>query len=129
MKLLLDTHTAIWAVDAPKLLAPRIIHLMTDPINEVYVSAVSIWEIAIKIALRKREALPFSSADALFKFREAGFELLKVNPEHAVAVESLPPLHADPFDRLIVAQALSEPMRLVSRDRHVAAYSDTVITW
>lgn len=128
MKLLLDTHTAIWAVDAPKLLAPRIVELMTDPLNEIYVSAVSIWEIAIKFAL-KRGALPFSSADALFKFREAGFELLHVTAEHAVAVESIPLLHADPFDRLLVAQALQEPMRLVSRDARVVAYSDTIITW
>jgi PIN domain nuclease of toxin-antitoxin system len=79
--------------------------------------------------LRRHNALPFSSATALFKFREAGFEILDVNAEHAVAVEALPLLHADPFDRLLVAQALSEPMRLVSRDPRVVAYSDTVITW
>lgn len=130
MKLLLDTHVAIWAVDAASLLPARVKAMVNDPVNDVYVSAVTIWEIAIKFALRKHAGqVPVSSSESLWKFREAEFELLDVTPAHAVAVETLPPLHGDPFDRLLVAQALSEPMRLVSHDRRVAAYSDTVITW
>jgi PIN domain nuclease of toxin-antitoxin system len=129
VRLLLDTHAAIWAVDSPKLLASHIKDLMIDPGNEVYVSAASIWEIAIKSGLRKRGALPFSSAEAMYKFREAGFRWLDITPEHTAAVEDLPLLHADPFDRLLIAQAVYEPMRLISHDDRITAYSDLVITW
>lgn len=130
MRLLLDTHTALWAVDTKGLLPPHIVEVLTDARNDVFVSTVTIWEIAIKSALRRHTGkLPVPSAEALFKFREAGFQLLDVTPEHAVAVESLPLLHADPFDRLLIAQALSEPMRLVSRDRQIVMYSDTFLTW
>lgn len=129
MKLLVDTHVAIWAVDSPKLLPSRVVDLLVDGSNKVYVSVVSVWEIAIKLALPKRYQLPFTASEALFKFKEAGFELLGIDLGHVLAVERLPLLHGDPFDRLLVAQALSEPMRLISRDPRVAAYSDTVISW
>jgi PIN domain nuclease of toxin-antitoxin system len=129
VKLLLDTHVAIWAVDSPKLLSNGIADLLLDTGNKVYVSVVSVWEIAIKLALPKRYQLPFTASKALFKFEEAGFELLGIDVGHVLAVERLPLLHGDPFDRLLVAQALSEPMRLISRDPRVAAYSDTVISW
>jgi len=130
LRLLLDTHTALWAVDTKGLLAPHIVEALTDVRNDVFVSAATIWEIAIKSALRRHTGkVPVSSVEALLKFREAGFHLLDVTPEHAVAVEGLPLLHADPFDRLLVAQALREPMRLVSRDRQILMYSDTFLTW
>jgi PIN domain nuclease of toxin-antitoxin system len=130
LRLLLDTHTALWAVDTEGLLPPQIVSALTDIRNTVFVSTVTIWEIAIKSALRRHAGkLPVPAGEALYKFREAGFQMLDITPEHAVAVENLPLLHADPFDRLLVAQALSEPMRLVSRDRHIAMYSDTFLTW
>jgi PIN domain nuclease of toxin-antitoxin system len=130
LRLLLDTHTALWAVDTQGLLPPHIVEALTDVRNTVFVSTVTIWEIAIKSALRRHAGkLPVSSGEALFKFREAGFQLLDITPEHALAVEGLPLLHADPFDRLLVAQALSEPIRLVSRDRQIVMYSDTFLTW
>ncbi len=129
MKLLLDTHVAIWALTSPTLLPSCIADTIASPDNSVYVSAVSVWEIAIKFALGKSSAPPFSAAEAIDYFRDAGYRMLDVTAAHAVAIEALPPLHADPFDRLIVAQALSEPLRLVTRDRRLAAYSDTVISW
>jgi PIN domain nuclease of toxin-antitoxin system len=71
--------------------------------------------------------MPISGAQALAYFRRAGYQLVDVTPEHAAAVEGLPAIHADPFDRLLVAQALHEPMRLVTHDQMVAAYSSSII--
>lgn len=71
--------------------------------------------------------MPVASQDALRYFEESGYRLLPVEAEHAVAVENLPPHHQDPFDRILVAQALVEPMRLMTHDTMVALYSDTVI--
>lgn len=126
MNLLLDTHVALWAItDSPKL--PQSARdLILSPKSTVWVSAASIWEIAIKHALGRGD-MPVSSRDAARYFTESGYRLLPIEPEHAVAVEALPPHHQDPFDRLLVAQALVEPMRLVTHDRLVALYSDTII--
>jgi PIN domain nuclease of toxin-antitoxin system len=97
--------------------------------NTVFVSTVSVWEIAIKSALARRGvgAMPISGRDALAQFRLAGYRMLSISPEHAAEVERLPSLHSDPFDRLLVAQALTEPLRLITHDAAVAAYSDTVM--
>jgi PIN domain nuclease of toxin-antitoxin system len=127
LRLLLDTHVAIWALTSPELLQPRIHDLIGDPANEVFVSAASVWEIAIKFALGKKSAPPFSGRDALGYFLEAGFELVDVRAIHGVLAAELPPLHADPFDRLIVAQAMETPYRLLTHDRQVSAYSDAII--
>jgi len=129
LNLLLDTHVAIWViVDDPRL--PRTVrNLISDSRNRVTVSAISLWEIAIKhpLARKGHGRMPISATDALGYFRETGFSLLAVSVDHAIAVEHLPRLHDDPFDRLLVAQALSEPLRLITGDAKVAAYSDTVI--
>lgn len=128
MRLLLDTHVAIWALASPDLLTTRIAGLIADPANDVFVSAASVWEIAIKHALgRATGAPPFGGSQAVEYFRDAGYLTLPVSAEHAALVETLPPHHADPFDRLLVAQALHEPMRLVTGDPVVARYSETII--
>lgn len=129
MNLLLDTHVAIWALTDPERIADDVLDLIAIEANKVHVSAASIWEIAIKFSLARQGKPPFSGADAIRLFRNVDFEFLAVSAEHAALGGSLPLIHADPFDRLIVAQALSEPMRLISRDRQVASYSDTIITW
>jgi PIN domain nuclease of toxin-antitoxin system len=129
MRLLLDTHVAIWALVAPERLAKAAQALIADPENEVFVSAASIWEIAVKHRLGKLSAPPFSGTDAIGYFRAAGYRLLAVNAEHAAATESLPPHHADPFDRLLVAQAQGEPLRLVTHDTKLAAYGELILTF
>jgi PIN domain nuclease of toxin-antitoxin system len=129
MRLLLDTHVAIWALASPELIPARIADLIADPDNDVYVSAASVWEIAIKFSLGKASAPPFSASDAAAYFAEAGFMSLPVTAAHAAAVEELPPLHADPFDRILLAQAISEPLRLVSHDAKLAAYGSMVLSW
>lgn len=129
MRLLLDTHVALWAIaDSPRL-SPQARALIGETANDVVVSAATIWEIAIKRALRRTgpNAMPVSAAQALAFFDAAGYAMLPITPEHARTVEDLPPLHADPFDRMLVAQALSEPFRLVTHDQRLAAYGDTVI--
>ena len=129
MRVLLDTHIGLWAVtDDPKLSA-RARELITEPTNDVFVSVANLWEITIKHALARGGVsdMPISAQEALGYFREAGYLLLDVVPAHAVAVEGLPPLHADPFDRMLVAQALTVPLRLLTHDFRVARYSDTVI--
>lgn len=126
MNLLLDTHVALWAItDSPKL-PQRARDLIQAPKTTVWVSAASIWEIAIKCGLGRGD-MPVSGQDAVRYFQESGYRFLPLDVEHALAVESLPAHHQDPFDRILVAQALVEPMRLMTHDPLVARYSDTVI--
>jgi PIN domain nuclease of toxin-antitoxin system len=126
MKLLLDTHVALWAVSDDPRLSPKARELIVTQRNLIWVSAVSIWEIAIKHGLGRGD-MPISGAEALEYFRQSGYRMLPVSPEHAAAVEALPAHHQDPFDRLLVAQSLTEPLRLLTHDTTVARYSDTVI--
>lgn len=126
MNLLLDTHVALWAItDSPKL-PKKAREMIESPKSSVWISAATVWEIAIKHSLGCGD-MPVSSQDALRYFHESGYRFLAVEPEHATAVEDLPVHHADPFDRLLVAQALVEPMRLITHDPMVARYSDTII--
>lgn len=126
MNLLLDTHVALWAItDSPKL-PKKARELIESPKASVWISAATIWEIAIKHSLGRGD-MPISGQDALRYFRDAGYRFLPIEPEHAAAVEDLPAHHADPFDRILVAQALVEPMRLITRDAIVARYSHTII--
>lgn len=129
MRLLLDTHVALWAIADHPNLSSEARSLIEDPDNKIVVSVASVWEIAIKHALARGgpNDRPLSGRDALGYFRDAGFELLDIGPAHAAAIQTLAPLHADPFDRMLVAQALTTPLRLLTHDHRVAAYSDTVI--
>jgi PIN domain nuclease of toxin-antitoxin system len=129
LRLLLDTHVAIWILVSPDLVDNAVLDLVAAAEDGVYVSAVSVLEIAIKHSLERRDAPPFSGSEAIRHFRNGGFTLLNVTPEHGAAVETLPPIHRDPFDRLLVAQALTEPLRLVTHDARLAAYSDTIIVF
>lgn len=126
MNLLLDTHIALWAItDDPKL-SQHARELIAKPDNMVWVSAASVWEIAIKRALGRGD-MPVSSQRALEFFNQSGYQILPIEAAHAAAVESLPAHHHDPFDRILVAQALSEPMRLITHDAKVALYSDAIM--
>lgn len=129
MNLLLDTHVALWAVaDSPRL-PVAIRDLLTRVENRLWVSAVSVWEIAIKNTLARQGvgAMPITALEALGHFRAAGYEMLTVSADHAAAMERLPPLHSDPFDRLLVAQAVEEPLRLITHDKTVATYDSSII--
>ncbi len=118
MTLLLDTHTFLWWLDDPQLLAKAAREAIADGRNPVYVSAAVIWEIAIKRALGKLDA-PHDLEQAMASNR---FLVLPVTISHTLAVESLPQHHRDPFDRMLIAQAQHEGFKLVSRDAHVPLY-------
>ena len=126
MNLLLDTHLALWAITENTKLSKKARELLLAPHSTIWVSAVSIWEIAIKHGLG-RVNMPISGKEALTYFQQAGYQFLSVEPEHSALVEQLPSHHQDPFDRLLIAQALAEPMRLLTHDAMVARYSDTII--
>jgi len=126
LNLLLDTHVALWAItDSPRL-TPQARELIESDRATLWVSTASLWEIAIKHSLARGD-MPVSAREAAGYFEASGYRLLSIEPEHAVAVESLPRHHQDPFDRLLVAQALVEPLRLLTHDPVVALYSDTII--
>jgi PIN domain nuclease of toxin-antitoxin system len=126
MRLLLDTHVLLWALADDARLSRRARDLIADPDNEVWVSAVSVWEVSIKHALGRGD-MPLSGAQAVEFCQRAAYAWLAISPAHAAATEALPRHHADPFDRMLVAQALWEPLRLVTHDDAVASYSDTAI--
>jgi PIN domain nuclease of toxin-antitoxin system len=129
VRLLLDTHIALWAMADDHRLPAKAAGLIADSANEVFVSVASLWEIAIKHALArgKPNDMPISAQEALGYLLGAGYALLDITRAHAVAIEGLPMLHADPFDRMLIAQALTVPLRLLTHDVRVARYSDTVI--
>lgn len=126
MNLLLDTHVALWAItDSPRL-APKARDLIANPANTVWVSVASLWEITIKHSLGRGD-MPISGAQAKAWFEQSGYQLLNIEAAHVLTVASLPALHNDPFDRLLVAQSLAEPLRLITHDAQIAPYSDTII--
>jgi PIN domain nuclease of toxin-antitoxin system len=129
MRLLLDTHIALWALVGDPRLPERADKLIANPNNAVFVSAASVWEISIKHALARGlpTDMPISGPDAVRYFQASGYELLSITADHAAAVQDLLPLHRDPFDRMLVAQALAEPLRLLTHDPAVKAYSDAVM--
>lgn len=122
MRLLLDTHIVIWAMEAD----PRVRSIterLTDPDNEVYFSVASLWEMAIKVGTGKLEVdVAVFRAEAL----ATGFIELPVLGRHIEALGGMPQHHRDPFDRLLVAQAAAEPMRLITADATVALYGNHI---
>jgi PIN domain nuclease of toxin-antitoxin system len=124
MRLLLDTHIALWAVTGHAKMPARATSLILAA-DEVFVSAASIWEISIKHSL-KPDKLSMSGEQALNEFSAAGFSLLAISPMHAATLDNLAPHHRDPFDRMLIAQALSEPLRLITHDSNLQVYSELV---
>ena len=122
MRLLLDTHIFLWAVQGNASLKPRVRRMM-EAAEQIYVSAASIWEIAIKAQLGKIEA---SAVDLVDAIEASGFVELPVRALHAAGVADLPLHHTDPFDRLLVSQAMAEPLRLLTIDTVLCQYSDLV---
>ena len=125
MKLLPDTHLLMWAYDAPGELSRAAVTLFEDPGNDLCFSAVSIWEAAIKSALQKKDF----KVDARALRRDLidnGYTELPVTSLHALSVYDLPPIHKDPFDRLLIAQATVEGITLLTADAKIAKYSGSI---
>ena len=121
MKLLLDTHLLLWAAGEPKRLPKGIRTLLEDKDNELLFSAASLWEVVIKSGLGRKD---FRVEARLLRrgLLDNGYSELPIVSDHVVAVESLPPIHKDPFDRVLVAQATVEGITLLSNDPVVAQY-------
>jgi PIN domain nuclease of toxin-antitoxin system len=125
VKLLLDTQLLLWAAGQPERLSARAKRLLNDPENEPLFSAVSLWEIAIKSGLGREDfrVVPRVLRRALL---DNGYVELPITSEHAVTIDALPALHKDPFDRLLLAQALVEGITLLTADAQLARYRGPV---
>lgn len=126
MKLLLDTHILLWVAGQPEKLTESAHTLLTTPENSLFFSAASIWEIVIKLGLG-REDFKVDPYRLRKMLAVNGYTELPVTAEHALRVDSLPPLHKDPFDRLLLAQARSEGMLFLTHDASVAQYQESVL--
>lgn len=125
MKLLLDTHLLLWAAGAPQRLSDEARTLLEAPANELFFSAASLWEVAIKRSLGREDF----QVDARLLRRgllDNGYSELVIGSEHVVAIDTLPPLHKDPFDRLLIVQAMVEGITLLTADAIVAQYPGPV---
>jgi PIN domain nuclease of toxin-antitoxin system len=123
MRLLIDTHIFLWAMSGDTKLTTQARIVMTRA-EVVFVSAVSIWEIAIKASLGKLDADVHKLADQL---THAGFRELPITLSHATAVYDLPHHHGDPFDRMLAAQAMTEPLYLLTADENIWKYTNLAI--
>ena len=121
MKLLLDTHLLLWAAGEPKRLPKNIRTLLEDLDNELLFSVASLWEVAIKSGLGRKD---FRVEARLLRrgLLDNGYSELPIVSDHVVAIDSLPPIHKDPFDRILVAQAAVEGITLLTNDPVVAQY-------
>ena len=127
MRILLDTHAFVWWVTDSEELSRRARRLIGDGANEIFFSVASAWEIAIKSRLRRARLPEDAEHFVSEQLEQNGFQVLPIRLHHALGVARLPDLHRDPFDRLLVAQARSEELALLSRDRRLAEYSVRVV--
>ncbi len=127
MKLLLDTHLLLWAAGQPDRLSATARSLIDNPENELLFSAASVWEVAIKRGLGRND---FQVDPRLLRrgLLDNGYGELPIVSDHVVAIESLPPIHKDPFDRILVAQATVEGITLLTTDSLVAQYPGPIQT-
>jgi len=123
VRLLLDTHTLLWVIDAPERLSPAARDAISDNDNEAFVSVASIWELAIKAALGKA-ILPAELEKSL---EQRGYQKLGISFAHAMRAGRLPMHHRDPFDRMLIAQALCEELTLVTGDEQFAVYGVAIL--
>ncbi|MCG5480949.1 type II toxin-antitoxin system VapC family toxin [Sinorhizobium alkalisoli] len=121
MNLLLDTHILLWAAGDPSRLPAEARHLIENRENLLYFSAASLWEIAIKRRLGRAD-LEVEPRILRRSLLDNGYEELAVNGAHAVAIDQLPPIHKDPFDRILVAQSMVDGLLLLTSDEIVGRY-------
>ncbi|MBP9726255.1 MAG: type II toxin-antitoxin system VapC family toxin [Gammaproteobacteria bacterium] len=125
MRFLLDTHVLLWVANSPERLSRAVCDLLQESDNEIYFSIVSLWEIAIKKSLAREDF----QVDARILHRalcDEGYKELGITSEHVVSIDSLPLLHKDPFDRLLISQATVEGITLLTKDELIAAYSGRI---
>lgn len=125
MRLLLDTHVLLWSVAASRKLPPKARDLLVDPRNTILYSAASVWEVTIKSGLGRKD-FRVDVPKLLQAADDTGFMELPVTSRHAAGVAALPDLHKDPFDRLLIAQALIESAVLLTNDAQLGRYDGQI---
>ena len=125
MNLLLDTHVLIWAAYDPARLSARARSLILDPANSLYFSVASIWEVAIKCSLGRTD-FAVDPVELRLSLIANEYNEIQIEAAHALRVATLPPLHADPFDRILLAQAMAEGFVLLTQDAKVIDYGGPV---
>ena len=125
MKYLIDTHIFLWSLFSPEKIPQRISEIISDPKNRIFVSTITFWEISLKFSINKLE-LEGVTPDELPEFaNRLSFEFLNLSAEDAASFYHLPKItHKDPFDRMLIWQAIREKMVLISKDSKIAAYQD-----
>ena len=125
MRILLDTHALLWWLAGDPRIERKAQDLIADPANDILVSIASLWEIVVKVRVGKLEA---DIRDIVAAINAQGFEMLEIRPEHLEELVRLPMHHRDPFDHLLMAQAIAEGLTLLSEDQHVPAYPVAHVT-
>lgn len=124
MKLLLDTHILLWWLNDDKKLSEYGRQFIQNPDNDVYVSHASLWEIQIKNMSGKLNA---NVETIIQQLPINNFQQFPIHTDHILCLAKLPPHHQDPFDRMLVSQALSEPLHLITHDKNVSLYSESIV--
>ncbi len=126
MKYLLDTHLLLWAAGQPERLSTDALSILENPTNQLLFSAASLWEVSIKTGLGRDD---FSVNPRLLRrgLLDNGYVELPITSEHTVSLDNLPPIHKDPFDRLLIVQAMVEGITLLTSDALVARYAGSII--
>jgi len=119
LRLLLDTHALLWWLAGDSRIESKAQDLIIDPANDILVSTVSLWEIVVKMRVGKLEA---DIGDIFAAIDAQGFDMLDISPKHLEQLVGLPMPHRDPFDHLLIAQAIAEGLTFLSQDEHVPAY-------
>ena len=122
MRVLLDTHILLWAKISPEKLSRQAAEIMAEPLNVVFVSAVSAWEIATKVRLRKLPGLERLERDFLEIMEQSGYTLLPIDAANALRASRFTAPHRDPFDRMLAAQALASDIPILSKDPKLDAF-------
>jgi len=128
MRLLLDTHTALWWVNEYEKLSPSAKNMLLDDVNELNISIATLWEIAIKVSIGKMNGLSGGISTFAAMLKQMPVTLLPVAQMHIQIVEKLPFIHRDPFDRLLVATAIAEGLTILTVDENIHSY-DVKTVW
>lgn len=127
MNILLDSHALVWALLKDHRLSPRARHILRDPPGTLNISIISLWELSLKITIGKLRTLGSSIAYFRDECREQGIEIIPLRMEHILRAETLPLYHRDPFDRLLIGQALEENLAILTDDAHIRHYPVKVV--
>lgn len=126
MKLILDTHTLIWAISNPMKLPKNILEIISDKKNEIYISWISFFEISIKRSIGKLD-LKHSTDEIYRTLADNGVKMLHFTPQQFAIYEQLPLHHRDPFDRILIAQAMAENMTIITKDANFSLYKADIL--